>query len=555
MWTLRQNPLCTFVESLIQAIRELERTEQIRANVLLGSSVVMALLLSITVPIRHYFSPLPAPVIIVSVLNVVGFMLLPYLFMRSKNVPLCAGCALLGLFSIVAIGSLMIDGLNTSVISLIVLFPAAAMFLSGFRGGLLFTLLSLGFLLTLLYGHSLQAFPGVTYLTDMSMYHAKVIVLSALLLFSLCLGWCYEASWKTSTSLLRSVSETSPDGLFVLRKKGLIESVSPSTLSIFGMSKREWCGRSLSDFFVGGRDCQRLRDILLLPYAELVRYTEGQRFELIMKSETGAVPVELVIGTCIEAKQRRAVVFARDISERQQIDKLKNELIANVSHELRTPLTSIHGGLRLLESEVLVKLPQQAKTIVELASRNSTRLLTLVNNLLDVEKLSSGEMNFDVKDVELVGLVDECIASMERTAVKKSIELVHQKTEDKLWTKADKERVGQVLGNLLSNAIKFSPEHSSVKIHLERDGDDEVVCVVEDQGIGISEGQEALLFRRFSQAEAPDTKQHSGTGLGLAVCKGLIEGMDGSIGLMPDTPSGARFFFRLPLSELSNQAS
>jgi signal transduction histidine kinase len=239
----------------------------------------------------------------------------------------------------------------------------------------------------------------------------------------------------------------------------------------------------------------------------------------------------------------------QDITERMTLQKIKDEFISTVSHELRTPLTSIYGALSLLQSGKLVTLPTKAEKLVEIASSNCKQLSRLINDLLDIEKLAAGKMLFEMKRLNVVPLLQRAINDHQPYADLHKITLaLHvDKQIDELFVYVDEHRLLQILTNFLSNAVKFSPESGSVILSATVTSD-EIEIAVQDQGAGIPEDFKSKIFAKFSQADASSSKVKGGTGLGLALCKELVEAMNGSIDYRSEPGCGARFFVRLPLS-------
>ena len=235
----------------------------------------------------------------------------------------------------------------------------------------------------------------------------------------------------------------------------------------------------------------------------------------------------------------------RDITERKMIDRMKQEFISMVSHELRTPLTSIIASLGLLDSGRLSGDPERAHELVAVALRNSNRLLQLINNLLDQQKLADGKMTFRSEPVEILPVVSEVIDDIRSFADMLNIELRLEDTEPGLIALSDRERLGQVLSNLLSNAIKFSPPGDAVTLSSHSE-EDRVVITVSDNGPGIPEDFRDRLFQKFTQFDASSTRRSGGSGLGLSIAQGLVEGMNGRIRLDTRVERGATFHIELP---------
>ncbi len=226
--------------------------------------------------------------------------------------------------------------------------------------------------------------------------------------------------------------------------------------------------------------------------------------------------------------------------------KRKAELVSMVTHDLRTPLTSIQSTLTLLSEGVLGEIPPKAAKKVNIASDSTRRLIGLINDLLDIEKLEAGKMQIVIKDCSASPIVDASVNAVAAFADEAGVGI--EKDPAEYMVQADADRVVQVIINLLSNAVKFSPRDSLVKLELEKIGDWLEFRVV-DQGRGIPEEHLSKVFERFSQVDPNNPTERKGTGLGLPICKAIIEGHGGSIGVKSKPGEGSNFWFRLKSSE------
>lgn len=234
-----------------------------------------------------------------------------------------------------------------------------------------------------------------------------------------------------------------------------------------------------------------------------------------------------------------------DISARKNVERMKNEFVSTVSHELRTPLTSIMGSLGLLAGGVSGEIPSQAKTLVEIARKNSERLVRLINDILDIEKIESGRMHFDLQPRELQPLVEHSITANLAYGDQYNVSFIIAEPLPDAWAQVDTDSMMQVMTNLLSNAAKYSPHGGKVEVRLARENG-MIRLSVTDHGPGMPASFHDKVFEKFSQADASDSRQKGGTGLGLSITKAIVEAMGGHIGFTTAEGVGATFYFDLP---------
>lgn len=229
--------------------------------------------------------------------------------------------------------------------------------------------------------------------------------------------------------------------------------------------------------------------------------------------------------------------------ERNAVERMKKDFLSTVSHELRTPLTSIRGSLGLLASGVMGELPPEAVAMIEVAERNSVRLIALINDILDYDKLESGKMEMDLRPAPLRRILERSIASISAFAVQEGVSIeLHC---GNATVRGDEARLGQVTVNLLSNAVKYSIRGGAVTVTATADRG-AVEVRVQDRGRGIPTELQKRLFQRFQRADSSDSRTTPGTGLGLAICKAIVEQHGGTIGVESREGEGSAFWFRVP---------
>lgn len=226
---------------------------------------------------------------------------------------------------------------------------------------------------------------------------------------------------------------------------------------------------------------------------------------------------------------------------------MQKEFISTVSHELRTPLTSIRGSLGLILGGVIGELPEKARVLLTIANNNSERLIHLINDILDIEKISAGKMQFDFTVVDIIPVIQQAVESNKGYGDQLDVQFVLQECSvSEALVRIDEKRIAQVMSNLLSNAAKYSPAHDPVTVDIDV-GAESVRISVHDNGEGIPDEFKARIFSKFAQADSSDTRQKDGTGLGLNITKAIVEKHSGSIDFVSEKGDGTTFYFDLPL--------
>lgn len=234
---------------------------------------------------------------------------------------------------------------------------------------------------------------------------------------------------------------------------------------------------------------------------------------------------------------------ARDITARREVERLKDEFVSVAGHELRTPLTSIRGSLELLASGVLGPVPEKGLSILQIAVRNTERLVRLVGDLLDMERLASGKAGLEFRACSSEELVRVAIENVQGMAERAGVVLTDRTRPARIW--ADPDRIVQVLVNLLSNAVKYSPEHGEVAVQAVEQGG-ELRFEVRDEGRGIPADKLEYVFGRFQQVDRADARIKGGSGLGLAIARSIVEQHGGRIGVESVYGKGSTFWFSVP---------
>ena len=363
---------------------------------------------------------------------------------------------------------------------------------------------------------------------------------------------------KEREARLHSIISGMSEGIVVQDKSGFIETCNDSAELILGLTKDQMMGRTSID----SRWMSVHEDGTPFP---------GNEHPAMVTLSTGEPQNNVIMGVhkpdetvtwisinsrpiCIDDAEIPDAVVAtfHDITAQTVANQLKSEFISTVSHELRTPLTSIRGSLGLLSGGVLAELPPSAKDVLDVASRNCERLIEMINDLLDFDKLSAGKMEINYKSVDLKGILKNALDSNQPYAEKYGVKFVLPEIKDSLVVEIDEGRILQVLANFMSNAAKFSPKESTVLVDYERMSGDKVKITVKDTGQGIPKEFENRIFDRFSQADSGVTRNQGGTGLGLAISKALIERHRGEIGFTNNEPKGSVFYFIIPIKKTDN---
>jgi len=319
-----------------------------------------------------------------------------------------------------------------------------------------------------------------------------------------------------------------------------------SYLEWFGTTPEEMLGGTMRD--VLGENAFALNE----PYVRGVLAGERQHFERTVTKADGSVGDTLsyyIPDFDIDGTVVGFFALVTDVTPLKEVERLKADFVSSVSHELRTPLTSIRGALGLVLGAFAKNLPDSVRELLETANRNSERLTLLINDILDMEKISAGKLELEMKVQPLMPLVEEALTANYGYGAEHDVEFALIERADDVSVRVDSHRLAQVFSNFLSNAAKFSPRRAKVEVGVHQT-DRQVRVSVRDFGAGVPAGFRSRIFKKFSQADASNIGKKGGTGLGLAITKDLIERMGGTVDFESVEGQGAVFFFDLPVCDL-----
>ncbi len=357
----------------------------------------------------------------------------------------------------------------------------------------------------------------------------------------------------------RSLIESNIDALMTTDPAGIITDVNKQMEALTGCTRDELIGAPFKNYFTDP------------PLAEagikkVLREKKVNDYELTARARDGKTTVVSYNATTFYDRDRTlqgVFVAARDVTERkrieqmlqeknvelesaverlQEVDRLKQGFLSTVSHELRTPLTSIRGSLGLLASGAVGDLSGEVLEVVAIAERNAVRLVALINDILDLERLETGKIELQFGQVPVESVLRRAIDSLATFGQEHGVTVEAPEVSSTIW--ADADRIVQVLVNLLSNAVKFSPPAGVVTIGV-RPAEGWVEFRVTDRGRGVPAAYRRAIFERFRQVETSDAREKGGTGLGLAICKSIIEQHGGMIGVEGEEGCGSTFWFRI----------
>lgn len=334
-----------------------------------------------------------------------------------------------------------------------------------------------------------------------------------------------ESNSGLAESIAYLALENLPSAVLIIDQKGRFEYANAECKKLFGQAA------------LAGRPAREL-----LTEEDTDTQSANTKIAKLKKADGQVLPVEISQNIIYLAGKAKTVSTLRVISQQQHYSQLHHDFIAQVVHELRTPLASISGVLCMLEEGILAKLTGKGRTLVSQLKMTCKRMSKLIDDLLDLEKLQAGKFSLELKPVYLPALLSRVVEGIMPIAESRRVSF----ESGQLSCFADEDRLIQVLINLLANAIKNSPDGSSIKILAEETANGVQISVI-DHGRGIPQDKLEKVFELFEQVDLLDAKLRGGSGLGLAVCKAIVNEHGGEIGVESQLGQGSRFWFSIPL--------
>jgi PAS domain S-box-containing protein len=385
------------------------------------------------------------------------------------------------------------------------------------------------------------------------------MALQSLLVIMLILAaWMTARSLRAERATARRFRDTSArheamfdaamDGLAIHDGEGIVDSVNPALARMHDYQPAELIGRHV-DMLIHEppprtQAMAELRRLAGAPQGSGARVREFVN----CRKDGSTFPADVATSPVFLPDRTVFLVAMRDATERKRVEQMKTEFVSTVSHELRTPLTSIAGSLGLLSGGATGPLPEKAGRLIKIAHTNSQRLVRLINDILDIEKIESGKMTFNLTWVRLLPLLDQAVQANRAFAAGYDVELELGPVPDDAVVIADEDRLMQVVTNLLSNAAKFSPAGETVRITVTPMGDRHRITVA-DRGSGIPEAFRDRIFGKFAQFDASDTRAKGGSGLGLNIVREIVTRLGGSVSFDSVAGDGTAFHVDLPAAQ------
>ena len=351
-----------------------------------------------------------------------------------------------------------------------------------------------------------------------------------------------EDALKASEERFRRLAMASNDGIVISRNGRFIE-VNAAWSRMCGYLEGEPPSVLVTDYVAEADRAEVIR--------RMAENIEGTYYVTFTRKDGSTFEGEITSKACVWQGATARMAIIRDVTEWRRLNRMKNEFVSTVSHELRTPLTSIRGALGLLEGGLGGAMAPKALDLLRMARENSDRLIRLINELLDLDKIEAGKLDLKYETLTPSAIVRTALDGIATMADEHRIKLVEHVEAHRSFS-ADRDRIIQVLTNLVSNAIKFSPAGSAVEVEATAIAST-VVFAVHNVGPGIPAADRARLFARFQQLDAGDNRRRGGTGLGLAISKAIVEQHGGRIGVRSDPDVRTTFWFEIPTSRAKRE--
>jgi PAS domain S-box-containing protein len=373
-----------------------------------------------------------------------------------------------------------------------------------------------------------------------------------------------ELALHTAMKQRELILESVGDGIFGIDLEGRITFVNQAAAHTLGYGPERLAGRAMHETIhhsqSDGNPCPRAASPILVAMQN--RETVRMTGEVFWRQDGTPIPVEYSASPLVEGEKIAGMVVAfQDVSERRRLEKMKDEFISTVSHELRTPLTSLRASLGLISTGSFEQRPEKRAQMMDMAIANCDRLVRLVNNIVDFDGVRNGRLSIDRQPVASVLLLRRASDVAHAAAVQAQINFRIEAGDSTVL--ADTGRILQVLNELISNALKFSPPRTTIRLSAKPLEDSlhpdssfsttvrtsEICFKVEDQGRGIAADKLESIFDRFQQGDASDSRDSGGTGLGLALCRSIIEHHGGRLWAESTPEQGSCFLFTLPSAD------
>lgn len=540
------------------------------ASVLVVAALLLALLGS-----NLDRKPLARRLIVGLIFGIAGFLsmadpleILPGMFLDARNVVIALSAGFSGIVGVAVTAAIVIAvrfwldaGAFTAVVGIVITAIGGASyrhFVARNRPLALKDLIALGLVATVLPLSALVLLPRETALFLMKnvlpftlpINFAATILIGLLVLGDRQRRWAL-ASMRDAVARLQGVTDNAP-GMFFQQRispegKPTLLFVSKGVERLLGVSPEDFVNGSINPM---SRVPDAYRDEVTAKLREAALNSTAWDLETPYSMSNGS---EIWVRGQAQPRQDENGQtlwegFLIDITAQKQAEQMKNEFISTVSHELRTPLTSIRGSLGLITGGAAGELPPKANALLQIAQANSERLVRLINDILDMERIESGRMPFHIQRYGLRQLIDQAVEANSGYFNEHSIGWTVTDNTAGAEVLVDSDRFHQVMNNLLSNAIKFSPPGGEVSISLAPQPKG-IRVAISDRGPGIPEAFRSRMFGKFEQADSSDTKQKGGTGLGLSISKAIAERLGGALSFESEMGQGTTFYIDIPVAE------